>query len=154
ALLCGVLVVLALLRYVDQRFKATQQAYWFVITLEAMNPQTGVKAAAPTGKAVTHAGGVVFRKRNGQAEYLLVQATDDPAQWVLPKGHSEAGESATQTAVREVYEEAGCWARVLQGIGRETFGVGSWPTSTVAFYLMQCVGEVTAEDLARQRRNR
>jgi 8-oxo-dGTP pyrophosphatase MutT (NUDIX family) len=157
-LLCGGLVVPALLRYVDQRFKATQQAYVFVITLEAMQPQAGVKAAR--AGAITHAGGVVFReckdkgknkdKDKDKVEYLLVRAKGEPAQWVLPKGHIEAGESATETAVREVYEEAGCWACILQGMGTKTF---SWPTSTVAFYLMEYVSELTDEELARQRWN-
>src|SRR5262245_60293054 len=31
------LLLLALWRYMDQRFKATQQAYWFILTLEANN---------------------------------------------------------------------------------------------------------------------
>src|SRR5262249_38242010 len=119
---------------------------------EAMQPQAGVKAAARMG-AITHAGGVVFRKGKDKVKYLLVRAKGEPTQWVLPKGHIEAGESATETAVREVFEEAGCWARILQAMGTKTFGVGSWPTSTVAFYLMEYVGELTEKELARQRLN-
>src|SRR5262249_41445497 len=95
--------------------KATQQAYWFVIMLEGLkgsSTETGALGHRPDG--LTHAGGVVFRKRNGAVEYLLVQASKDRTQWVLPKGHIEPGEEPRETAVREVKEETGHWARVRE----------------------------------------
>jgi hypothetical protein len=49
---------------------------------------------APESGNPTHAGGVVFRICRGRAEYLLVEATNDSNQWVLPKGHVEEGEKA------------------------------------------------------------
>jgi bis(5'-nucleosidyl)-tetraphosphatase len=55
---------------------------------------------------------VVFRKLEEKPEYLLVQASQKPHEWVLPKGHIEPGEKAQETAVREVHEETGVWARV------------------------------------------
>src|SRR4051794_18419744 len=67
---------------------------------------------SPAAGNPTHAGGVVFRMRVGTAEYLLVEAKDDPAQWVLPKGHVEEGEQRQETAVREVHEETGVWASI------------------------------------------
>src|SRR5262245_1869975 len=81
ALVCFGFLLLALLRYMDQRFKATQQAYWFVVTLEGMNdssttsPSPGNKQDGPT-----HAGGVVFRKSGENIEYLLVEASKDRTQ--------------------------------------------------------------------------
>lgn len=62
------------------------------------------------------AGGIVFRltKDHKDIEILLIQ--DSRNRWTIPKGHIEPGETAKQTAVREIGEEAGlshisviCW---------------------------------------------
>jgi 8-oxo-dGTP pyrophosphatase MutT (NUDIX family) len=53
----------------------------------------------------TSAGGVVFR-RDGEVTYFLL-IRDPYENWGLPKGHVERGETAEQTAVREVREETG-----------------------------------------------
>lgn len=103
------LLPLAFWRYVDQRIKAINQAYWFVIALEpSKETSTPVHREGPA-----LAGGVVFRKMLfGQPRYLLVQSSNKDA-WVLPKGHIETGEEPSFTAVREVQEESGVWARVV-----------------------------------------
>lgn len=87
----GILIVLVLLlrRYMEQRYKATNQAYWSVITLTAKDGKVTFDKTDPNTANPTHAGGVVFRMHGNTAEYLLVEATNDPAQWVLPKGHVE-----------------------------------------------------------------
>lgn len=53
------------------------------------------------------AGGIVFRraKKSGDIEILLIQDAKD--RWTIPKGHIEEGETAVQTARREIGEEAG-----------------------------------------------
>lgn len=52
------------------------------------------------------AGGVVFRRnKQGDIEILLIQDAKD--RWTIPKGHIEEGETASQTAKREIGEEAG-----------------------------------------------
>ena len=52
------------------------------------------------------AGGVVFRHaHSGDLEILLIQ--DSKNRWTIPKGHIEEGETAVQTARREIGEEAG-----------------------------------------------
>ena len=61
------------------------------------------------------AGGIVFRHgKKGGVEILLIQDAKD--RWTIPKGHIEEGETAQETAVREIKEEAGlddtdviCW---------------------------------------------
>lgn len=60
-----------------------------------------------TNKAIREytAGGLVFRKRNGQYEFLLIQDLKD--RWSIPKGHVESGETLEQTAIREIGEETG-----------------------------------------------
>ncbi|MEI6169525.1 MAG: NUDIX domain-containing protein [Candidatus Saccharibacteria bacterium] len=51
------------------------------------------------------AGGVVFRVKNAQLEFLLLQ--DVKGRWSIPKGHVESGETLEQTAIREIGEETG-----------------------------------------------
>jgi hypothetical protein len=54
---------------------------------------------------------------------LLVEATNDAAQWVLPKGHVEKGEQSREIAVRGVHEEIGVWARIVHGLGDAVWSV-------------------------------
>jgi 8-oxo-dGTP pyrophosphatase MutT (NUDIX family) len=143
ALVGAVLIVFAFLRYVDLRFKGTQQAYWFIITLDATKDPSPV-SSVPRLDGLTHAGGVAYRKREGAEkvfEYLLVEAEKDRTQLVLPKGHIEPGESLRVTAVREVREETGYWARVLEKIDDKHLG-----DAFVCFYLMEVAEAVKSED--------
>ena len=73
-----VLLLLALWRYMEQRYKATNQAYWSVITLTAKDGKVALDKTATEAGSPTHAGGVVFRTVAAKAEYLLVEATNDP----------------------------------------------------------------------------
>jgi len=68
-----------------------------------------------------------------------VEAKDDPNQWVLPKGHVEEGEQHRETAVREVLEETGVWARVVSELSDVSYSVNG-SIVTVRFFLMQSVG--------------
>lgn len=60
-------------------------------------------------------GGIVYRRnKKGKIEILLIQDAKD--RWTIPKGHIEEGETAQETAIREIGEEAGlhdiepiCW---------------------------------------------
>jgi 8-oxo-dGTP pyrophosphatase MutT (NUDIX family) len=68
----------------------------------------------PNEVGSTHAGGVVYRLKDATLELLLVSSRYDKSIWVLPKGHIEEGESSDETAAREVFEEAGVTARVVE----------------------------------------
>lgn len=50
-------------------------------------------------------GALIYRLHSGRYEYLLIQQTD--GHWGFPKGHVEADETETETALREVQEETG-----------------------------------------------
>lgn len=60
----------------------------------------------------TSAGGVVYRRTERGPLFLLIR--DPYENWGLPKGHLERGETAEQTAVREVREETGIGHLELQ----------------------------------------
>jgi ADP-ribose pyrophosphatase YjhB (NUDIX family) len=144
-----VLLLLALWRYMEQRFKATNQAYWSVITLTAKDGKVALDKTVAKAVSPTHAGGVVFRMRGDTAEYLLVEATNDPGQWVLPKGHVEEGEQHREAAVREVHEETGVWARIVDDLGAAAWSVDGAVVST-RFSLMQAAGRGLREDKERR----
>lgn len=132
-----VFLILAFWRYVEQRVKATNQAYWYIITLESQRAD-GYRYKSQSGPS--HAGGVVTRKDSNVLRYLLVQASQSPHEWVLPKGHIEAGEAMRETAVREVVEETGVWASVRSDLKRVSFSANG-ESVDVQFYLMDALEE-------------
>jgi 8-oxo-dGTP pyrophosphatase MutT (NUDIX family) len=154
--LAGLPVVLAMLppalwRYMEQRHKATNQAYWSVITFTARDGKIALDQPATKPGCPTHAGGVVFRRRRGKAEYLLVEAKDDPTQWVLPKGHIEPGENHRESAVREVHEETGVWAGIVGDLRDLTYSVDGVVVTT-RFFFMQAKGRGFRQDRGRRHR--
>ena len=67
------------------------------------------------------AGGIIFRKNAKQEiEILLIQ--DAKNRWTIPKGHIEEGETAKETAEREIREETGLQEmKVLNWLGKIHF---------------------------------
>ena len=59
------------------------------------------------------AGGLVVRRMRGR-DYLAVVRLKDGTVLALPKGHIEPGESGAEAAVREVREETGVDARLVE----------------------------------------
>ncbi len=53
------------------------------------------------------AGGIVFRLTEDQKDIEILLIQDSKNRWTIPKGHIEPGETAKQTAIREIGEEAG-----------------------------------------------
>ncbi len=53
------------------------------------------------------AGGIIFRHVAGSDDIEILLIQDAKNRWTIPKGHIEPGETAKQTAAREIGEEAG-----------------------------------------------
>lgn len=66
------------------------------------------------------AGGVVFKKENGEILWLIIQPEGgghwSKGRWQFPKGWVEEGEQSTETAKREVEEETGIKANVVEKV--------------------------------------
>lgn len=93
------------------------------------------------------AGGIVFRHGvNNQVEILLIQDAKD--RWTIPKGHIEPGETAQQTAKREIGEEAGLKnVEVLGWLGKIHFRyrrVDKLVLMTTQIYLVRALGDTDA----------
>lgn len=86
----------------------------------------------------THAGGVVFRIATNRLEILIVTARHRPDEWVFPKGHIEAGESAEDAAVREVHEESGVRAAIIGPIEDVQIHPAGG-RQTIRYFLMKAV---------------
>lgn len=50
-------------------------------------------------------GAVVYRRQQGEIQYLLLQSTNKGNFWGFPKGHVEGSETLPETAKREIREE-------------------------------------------------
>src|SRR6266853_1153652 len=98
----------------------------------------------------THGGAVVFKLTGEGPRYLLVEAAGTRDRWVFPKGHVENGETAADTALREVGEEAGVRARPIRRLRRvEQKQEGEW--ISIAYFLMAHAGRTTSLDKRRIR---
>jgi 8-oxo-dGTP pyrophosphatase MutT (NUDIX family) len=100
------------------------------------------------------AGGVVFRDGSERSVEVVLISVGTPPRWQLPKGLVDRGETPEAAALREVREEAGIEATILEKL--ET--VEYWYQATVAgqrvryhkfvhFFLMRYhSGQVTDHD--------
>lgn len=91
----------------------------------------------------TTAGGVVFRKRDGEVQILLAQDAKD--RWTIPKGHIEPGETPRQTAEREINEETGLKEmKVMNHLGKTQFRYrrqNSLVLMTMHVFLVKALGD-------------
>lgn len=94
-------------------------------------------------KRIFSAGGIVLKKDDGEIKVLVSQHSGHHG-WDFPKGHIEAGESAEQTALREVIEEVGVKGEILEKAGETKYfyyDQGERVFKTVTFFLMKYAGE-------------
>jgi ADP-ribose pyrophosphatase YjhB (NUDIX family) len=150
AALGAFLILAALWRYMEQRFKAINQAYWSVITHTARTGNAAPAGLMPAAALATHGGGLVYRMRQSQAEYLLVEGRDDPQQWVLPTGRVALQEQPHKTAVRAVHTETGVWATIRADMGQVSHPIQDGPAIVVQFFLMESAGPGSQLDLGRK----
>ncbi|NKS33024.1 NUDIX domain-containing protein [Rhodococcus hoagii] len=109
-----------------------------------------VKSKTPHLRTVreTSAGGLVVDGLGGPKDKLcaaLIGRTDRRGRllWSLPKGHIEQGETAEQTAMREVAEETGIRGSVVASLGSIDYWFvteGRRVHKTVHHYLMRSLG--------------
>ena len=86
--------------------------------------------AISCGGVVIYKGKVLLLYKNQNGKYMG---------WVMPKGTLESGETYKQTALREVREETGVNARIIQYIGKTQYnfrGNDEIINKTVYWYLM------------------
>lgn len=72
------------------------------------------------------------------------------ADWCIPKGHVEDGEDLAQTAVREISEETGIEAEVIEKLGEISYSFKVGPQrikKTVHHYLLRQVGGEISSDM-------
>jgi 8-oxo-dGTP pyrophosphatase MutT (NUDIX family) len=96
------------------------------------------------------AGGVVVR---GEQTLVIVprrRAADGSSVVGLPKGHLDPGETPLQAAVREVREETGVEAELVQELGEVRYWYRrdgrAVPKSVVFFLLRYCAGDTADHD--------
>jgi 8-oxo-dGTP pyrophosphatase MutT (NUDIX family) len=95
------------------------------------------------------AGGVVYKKEGGKI-YIALVAVKDGSVWTFPKGLIDKNEDPKICALREVKEEAGVNATIVDEIAKQEYWYvleGIKRKKTVYYYLMEYVsGDVKDHD--------
>ncbi len=102
-------------------------------------------------RRLTHAGGIVFRGSNENVEYLLVgpsKEVETNPEWLLPKGHIDAGEEELEAAIREVREETGYVGNPICPVGTEAFTVDD-EFVEVKYFLLEVEARVPRQETRR-----
>ena len=118
----------------------------------------GTQAAqVPTGRTAPvqrefSAGGVLVRTIRGRPMLAAIRPRGKDRVWALPKGRIDDGESAAETAMREVREETGVEGKLVEKLGDIRY-VYTWKGErvfkVVSFFLVRYsagrLGDLTEE---------
>ena len=98
-------------------------------------------------KYIKSCGFVAFKRVDGENRYLIIKSHGGDVGF--PKGHTEPGESETETAIRELREETGAEVRVIPGFIRQIeYPLPRNPDAVKqAVYLL---GECISDEIIRQ----
>lgn len=103
-------------------------------------------------KRVFSAGGIVIKEEADGIRVMVTQHSKHLG-WDFPKGHVESGEAVEAAALREVKEETGVIAEIVEKVGKSEYfytdppsneapeGKGERVFKTVIYFLMKQVGE-------------
>lgn len=94
--------------------------------------------AKPTG-IILAAGGLLWKKASRGLEIQVIHRARY-GDWCLPKGKIKEGETWEKAALREVWEETGCEAKITSFAGITQYKVNELP-KVVFFWNMEAVGE-------------
>jgi 8-oxo-dGTP pyrophosphatase MutT (NUDIX family) len=90
------------------------------------------------------AGGFVISKSDPKLVALMARFNrGGKLEWCIPKGHLEKNETSEQAALREVFEETGLEAQIIETLGEVNYQFiqdGAKISKTVHVYLMQQTG--------------
>lgn len=84
------------------------------------------------------AGGIVFKDRK-----VLIRQSSGNLNWSFPKGHLDEGETSKEAAIREVKEETGIEAEIINKVGVSKYIYtleGEKIFKIVTFFLMKFIG--------------
>lgn len=98
----------------------------------------------------TSAGGFVLASDGSNRVALIGRASrSGRIDWCVPKGHPEGQESLEEAAIREVFEETGIEAEILDALGSIQYEFSAGPkiiAKTVHHYIfIQTGGDLTVE---------
>jgi ADP-ribose pyrophosphatase YjhB (NUDIX family) len=82
-------------------------------------------------------GTVVYKKQADQTHILLVKQFKNDTGWGIPKGRMEAGETYTETAVRETQEETGVDVQIITQLPHVTIIRKNYKKVVVPFLAIQ-----------------
>lgn len=102
------------------------------------SPVTG-KPKPKERKLWVSAGGVVIPSMRDREHVYVAKPSNNYGPWTFPKGRVDEGETKKEAALREVFEETGLRARILN-IPEAYLGTGKGSFSITHFWLMVRTG--------------